>query len=283
MRSSLKILWLFFLILFCALTVNPIYLGICFFCLLFLSLYFGINVKPALASAFVFSVPLLLMNLFFLHSGTHIIFSIPKTFEFMSMNIPIPLFGGNITWEAFVWGMIFMLLLICMFLLFTIFNAIVSFDEVLRQSPAHFCFSALLFSIAIRYVPTVFSDANSVMDSQKCRGLKFKSDGLVQNLKSRAGVFVPVLVNSLERSYNLSESIESRGYTRHRTNYYRKPWTLRDWIGLILLFSTFFSLLYFKYSGFLEFAEFSKVLDSTWQYNPYVAAIILILTLAVMI
>ena len=93
---------------------------------------------------------------------------------------------------------------------------------------------ALVMSIALRFVPTLFDETLKIMNAQRSRGADFNSGGIIKRIKSIAPLLVPLFISSLETAIDLSTAMESRGYrgSEGRTSYRVLRWSKYDLINL---------------------------------------------------
>jgi energy-coupling factor transport system permease protein len=95
--------------------------------------------------------------------------------------------------------------------------------------------SVLAVALATRLVPTLERDATGFVEALRGRGVA------VDGLRGRARLLSPLVAGSLERSLNLAESMEARGFGRPgRTRAPSPPWTSLDRLvlaatGLVVL------------------------------------------------
>jgi energy-coupling factor transport system permease protein len=91
----------------------------------------------------------------------------------------------------------------------------------LEQSrvPYELCFA---FTTAVRFVPVLAEEAQSIMDAQKARGLELEGGNFVKKIRNYIPILIPLIVNAIRRSLELAETMESRawGATKNRTNLY---------------------------------------------------------------
>jgi energy-coupling factor transport system permease protein len=115
----------------------------------------------------------------------------------------------------------------------------------LEQSrvPYELCFA---FTTAVRFVPVLAEEAQSIMDAQKARGLELEGGNFVKKIRNYIPILIPLIVNAIRRSLELAETMESRawGATKNRTNLYvlkmgRKDLYLVLFALLILVISIF--------------------------------------------
>jgi len=68
------------------------------------------------------------------------------------------------------------------------------------------------FVTAVRFIPVVMLDAFQIMDAQKSRGLEFERGNLIRRVRNLVPILIPLVVNSVIRSGELAEAMESRAY-----------------------------------------------------------------------
>lgn len=93
---------------------------------------------------------------------------------------------------------------------------------------------ALIMSIALRFVPTLFDQTTKIMNAQRARGADFNDGSLIDRGKAIVPLLVPLFINSLEVALDLSTAMESRGYQGDagRTKYRILKWSKYDLINL---------------------------------------------------
>jgi len=68
------------------------------------------------------------------------------------------------------------------------------------------------FVTAVRFIPVMLLDTIQIMDAQKSRGLELEKGNVIRRVKNMVPVLVPLVVNSVIRSGELAEAMESRAY-----------------------------------------------------------------------
>lgn len=68
------------------------------------------------------------------------------------------------------------------------------------------------FVTAVRFIPVMMLDTIQIMDAQKSRGLELDKGNVLRRARNMVPVLVPLVVNSVVRSGELAEAMESRAY-----------------------------------------------------------------------
>jgi len=81
---------------------------------------------------------------------------------------------------------------------------------------------ALIISLSLRYIPTIFDEAQKIMAAQASRGADFSEGKLKDKLKQIISLLVPMFIIAFMRSEELADAMESRnfvpGQSRTRIN-----------------------------------------------------------------
>ncbi|HEY0604862.1 MAG TPA: energy-coupling factor transporter transmembrane component T [Herpetosiphonaceae bacterium] len=147
--------------------------------------------------------------------------------------------GGPSTLEMLIFGLVSGLRLWALILVFGAFNAIADHYGLLRRLPRMLFHAGLITTIALTFVPQVISHLQTIRDAQRVRGHRFRTwrDGLP--------LIVPLLSGGLERSIQLAEAMDSRGYGQTTS---QQPTLLAQ--GVIIVGLTILALgLYFGLTG----------------------------------
>ncbi|MFQ6068293.1 MAG: energy-coupling factor transporter transmembrane component T family protein [Candidatus Bathyarchaeia archaeon] len=126
---------------------------------------------------------------------------------------------------------------------FSIFFLTTSPDRLglaLEQShvPYEFCFA---FTTAVRFVPVLADEAQTIMDAQKARGLELEKGNFLKRIRNYIPILIPLIISAIRRSLELAEAMESRawGAIEKRTNLYvlkiRKADCLLILISILIL------------------------------------------------
>lgn len=71
---------------------------------------------------------------------------------------------------------------------------------------------AMIMSIALRFIPTLFEETNKIVSAQKSRGASFDTGGPFARIKALLPVLIPLFVNSFRRADELAFAMDSRCY-----------------------------------------------------------------------
>jgi len=95
----------------------------------------------------------------------------------------------------------------------------------------------MVFVIAVRFVPVLLMDALQIMDAQRSRGLEFDRGNFIQRIRNSIPVVIPLIAVALNRSLDLAEAMDSRGYgaTNKQTSLYTLVFKNSDYIAIILI------------------------------------------------
>jgi energy-coupling factor transport system permease protein len=92
------------------------------------------------------------------------------------------------------------------------------------------------FTTAVRFVPVLAEEAETIMDAQKARGLELERGNFLKRIRNYIPILIPLIVSSIRRSLELAEAMESRawGATKKRTNLYRLKMHKGDVILIVI-------------------------------------------------
>jgi len=142
----------------------------------------------------LFTIP---FNALGVHTGSHVLFQLPAHW---------PIVGGKITLEAVVWGACSALSLMTLMLLFATFNLAVNQAQILRLTPAFIYEAGLIVSIALTFFPQMMASAKEIHEAQLIRGHR------IRRIRDMLPFVMALLTTGLERSFQLAESMEARGF-----------------------------------------------------------------------
>lgn len=104
----------------------------------------------------------------------------------------------------------------------------------LIKFPAHEI--AMTISIALRFIPTLLNEVDRIMKAQSSRGVDFAHGKISSRLKAIVSLIIPLFMSAFQRSEELADSMEARGYDpkQKRTSYHKMHWSIFDWFAFVL-------------------------------------------------
>ncbi|PMB74244.1 hypothetical protein C0199_00550 [Candidatus Bathyarchaeota archaeon] len=161
--------------------------------------------------------------------------------------------GYKVTLPSFEYALAMTLRFLVLVESFSIFFLTTSPDHLglaLEQThvPYEFCFA---FTTAVRFVPVLAEEAQTIMDAQKARGLELEKGNFLKRVRNYIPILIPLIVSAIRRSLELAEAMEPRawGATKKRTNLYvlklRREDFLFALITIGILAAAIFIRLYF--------------------------------------
>lgn len=92
---------------------------------------------------------------------------------------------------------------------------------------------AMMFSIALRFIPTTAEEAEKIVVAQSARGARFDEGGIARRARAWVPVLIPLFVNLFRRADELAVAMESRCYVGHgRTRLHESRMHASDWVAL---------------------------------------------------
>ncbi len=105
---------------------------------------------------------------------------------------------------------------------FSFFFMTTSADDLgLALEQIHVPYSiSFTFTTAVRLVPTMAIDAQTVVDAQRSRGLELDKGNFIKRIRNYIPILIPLIISAIRRSVELAEALESRafGATDKRTS-----------------------------------------------------------------
>lgn len=266
-NPQVKFFYLFELII-CSLIFNhPCYLIV--FLILFLTITVRLKILREFSSYFkiccAMGIFIFVFNILLNREGETILLNLTIS-NFLSYNLVISL-------EVLVFSSISLLSLVLIIFYFGIFNKIIEYDEMMKlftrfKVPNSINF---LLTISFRFFPLLVNDLEQINDVQRSRGFELDGKNLILKIKNRIVLLLPLLTNSLDRSIQMAEALESRGFglNKNKTDYFQLNSTVRDRITIFLSFLLVIFALIMRFLGFgifNPFPVFSEVLVTSVDY-----------------
>ena len=149
---------------------------------------------------------IIVINALVSYHGTHVLAQAP---------FRIPIMGTpTITLEAIFYGVAMCLRLLAIISAFAILTFTIHPDDLMlsmikMKLPYK---SVLVTSLSTRFVPTLIDDVERITDVQRSRGLELDKGSLPQKIRDRMSIIIPLLSNSLDRTVQVAEAMESRAF-----------------------------------------------------------------------
>ncbi|USS41305.1 energy-coupling factor transporter transmembrane protein EcfT [Thermococcus aggregans] len=107
----------------------------------------------------------------------------------------------------------------------------------------------LTLTIALRYIPTLYMLAQTIMDAQKSRGLELERGNFIQKARNTIPILIPLIVASIKTAHELSIALESRafGASKRRTFLHNIEMKTKDYIALGITLASFLFAVYMRY------------------------------------
>lgn len=102
--------------------------------------------------------------------------------------------------------------------------------------PAHEL--ALMMSIALRFIPTLWEETEKIRKAQMARGVNFEEGHLLTRMKKYLPILIPLFVSSFRRAEDLALAMEARCYqgAEGRTKWRQLHFSFKDlWLVVILI------------------------------------------------
>ncbi|MGB9722909.1 MAG: energy-coupling factor transporter transmembrane component T [Chloroflexia bacterium] len=137
------------------------------------------------------------LNALTAHYGRSVLFALPEA---------LPIIGGPVTLEAVAYGFLSGLGWLAVLAVFATLNRAVETYALLRATPPVLFQTGVVASIALSFIPQAGQALREIREAQAVRGYRRRG------LRDIPPLFLPLLTTALERSLQLAESMEARGF-----------------------------------------------------------------------
>jgi energy-coupling factor transport system permease protein len=170
-------------------------------------------------------------------------------FIFVTNMVSFYYFRGELTWDLVEYSLTLTMRFIVLVTSFSVFFITTSPDKLsLALEKARIPYECnFAFITAIRFVPVLADEAQTIMDAQRSRGLELDKGNFITRIKNYIPILLPLIINSIRRSLELAEAMESRafGATEERTNLYSLSMNRTDMVFmvsalLLMIFAIFY-------------------------------------------
>jgi energy-coupling factor transport system permease protein len=96
---------------------------------------------------------------------------------------------------------------------------------------------AMVLTIALRFVPTLFDEVDKIAKAQEARGSGVRSGNPWRRIRGWVPLFVPIFVSAFRRAEELATAMEARGFrgAHHRTRMHRLRLGRRDLVAVLIV------------------------------------------------
>lgn len=107
---------------------------------------------------------------------------------------------------------------------------------------------AMMISIALRNIPTLFQETEKIMKAQASRGVDFNESSLRKKVTQIIAILIPMFIISFKKSIDLANAMETRGYVpgQVRTRIHEYKWHARDSFAMFVVVALLGVSIYLK-------------------------------------
>ncbi|MGQ4874808.1 MAG: energy-coupling factor transporter transmembrane component T family protein [Promethearchaeia archaeon] len=172
--------------------------------------------------------------------------------DILKLPLKFPIYGViKITLETVVFSFIMIFQLILVMFLFALINILINPDDLMKVFMKLKMPYLILFisTISLRFFPVLLEDLENIKDTMLTRGIELDKGKWLTRIKKKIALILPLLTNSLERSIQVAEALESRafGISKERTFFKQITLNFGDYEIIILNFIFLGILLYLRY------------------------------------
>lgn len=229
--------------------------------------------------AFFLCLAIIIINALVSSHGSHVLWRAP--FQVPPVGTPV------LTVEAVLFGAGMSLRLLAVLSAFAVLTFTTHPDDLMLSMikvklPYK---SVLVTSLTTRFIPTLIDDVERISDVQRSRGLELDRGNLFQRIKSRMAVIIPLLSNSLDRTVQVAEAMESRafGHGEGRTFYHEVKLSKFDvWI-LIASFLPLVTGVFIRWLGQGDYRYYPTLEKLSFGGLEGIMLALLVLSLLIMV
>ena len=96
---------------------------------------------------------------------------------------------------------------------------------------------SMMFSLTLRFIPTLMIETNKIMRAQASRGIDFNEGNFIEKVKQIVTLLIPMFFISITRAEDLANAMEARGYVigEPRTNVDELRFKAKDYISFVVV------------------------------------------------
>lgn len=186
-------------------------------------------------------IPLKLLYTTLVFGGIIAILAFIKTpFDFSTLNF-------NIYSEGLVKGIFFLLRIVLVIVLSTLLTISTSTIEInlglewvlhpLSLIKVPVAEISMMFSLTLRFIPTLMIETSKIMKAQASRGIDFNEGNFIQKVKQIVTLLIPMFFISITKAEDLANAMEARGYVigESRTSIDELRFKAKDYISFVVV------------------------------------------------
>jgi len=161
---------------------------------------------------------------------------------------------------------------------FCLYTYVVNPDKSLRLWGGLGSKSVLAITLSTRLFPLMIKDFQRISEVQRCRGAKLYSGKMWERIKNFLPIISILLISSLERALQISESMHARAYGSGPRSFYHKDlWHPRDFLILIVSAGGLLLGIWSYLKGWSAYAYYPAL--ARYNLNEIIIAIIISISL----
>lgn len=186
----------------------PMHFTIVNICVLLIIWIIYFSIRKYLPFKFLIMVALLIVSIYMLRY---------PIYGKILANVYFDIFEGGLIHGSFLIARVFIIILASTTLTLTtkptdLTNAIEWFLKPLELLKIKTSIFAMIISIALRSIPTLFNETNKILKAQASRGVDFNEGKLSEQIGQIISLLIPMFVISIKRADDLADAMEARGY-----------------------------------------------------------------------
>ncbi|HOV27977.1 MAG TPA: energy-coupling factor transporter transmembrane component T [Pseudobacteroides sp.] len=229
-----KILWTFGVLIISFLFSTPLPIFIILLSNILIAVASGIfkQVFPAIKALFLFSLLLIVFQIFFVTEGNTLFYAIPFTNIGRVTDV-----GLNLS-LVMSFRMVATVSTIPILMMTTPMTDMVVVLVEKLKIPFKFAF---MFITALRFIPTLLGEIEQIMQAQMSRGYNSDTRNPFKKIIIIIPLAIPLLVSSIKKTEKMAISMEARGFASGPRSYYKKIMMKKeDYASLFVLISVIF-------------------------------------------
>ncbi|RKD21440.1 energy-coupling factor transport system permease protein [Caminicella sporogenes DSM 14501] len=194
---------------------------------------------------------IIVVNVIIVKAGSTVLYRGPR----------LPVLGRiRITMEALIYAVGMGIRLLVVISIFCFYTYGIHPDKLLKLFSRWGNKSVLVITLSTRLFPLMISDYKRISEVQRCRGVKLNTGSLWNKAKNMIPIYNVLLLSSLERSFQIAESMYARGYgSGKRSIYKRELFRPRDFLIIISLFLAFVVGVFVFLRGWSSYIYYPKL------------------------